>query len=143
MTVNIVRKQVFVTYASTGTKRERTLIQNVLQILDSLDVELVDRLDSADAMVIIRSGVSESAAFDAAYNVFAGPRVPMFLASWKHAHSQAAVWRDLDRVCRTEYALFDRPDELRRPLAAFLEHVAGESRRRDRRMMRMMEHLVA
>jgi carbamoyl-phosphate synthase large subunit len=100
-------------------------------------------LTSADAMLIVRTGPSESAAFEIAYNVFGGPRVPMFFALWWHAPAHATMLRELDQVESAESAVFVRADELRAKLEAFLERAAEESRQRERRMIRMMERLVA
>ena len=77
-------------------------------------------LDSSDAMILIRTSLSESGAFEAAYNVFGGPQVPMFFAVWKNAPIKTTLLRDMDELCPAEYVTFDQPEELRDRLAAFL-----------------------
>ena len=106
------RIQVFVRQPFTKSgNREKEIIQGVLDILGSLDVDIVTGLEAqsqdtfrtsfekntgmaftpgnfravrlgllqaADAMVFIRTSLSESGAFEAAYNVYGGTRVPMF-----------------------------------------------------------------
>jgi carbamoyl-phosphate synthase large subunit len=39
-------------------------------------------LGQADAMLIVRTCLSESGAFEVAYNIFGGKRIPMFFAIW-------------------------------------------------------------
>jgi hypothetical protein len=79
-------------------------------------------------MLVVRTGPSESAAFETAYNVFGGPRVPMLFALWKHAPAQAAMLRELEQIGRAESEMFSRAEELRVRLEAFLGHAAEESR---------------
>src|SRR5262249_30208791 len=40
----------------------------------------LDLLNQADVMIVIRTGLSESGAFEVAYNIFGGKRVPVFFA---------------------------------------------------------------
>lgn len=86
-------------------------------------------LRAADAMVFIRTGLSESGAFEAAYNVYGGRRVPMFFAVWKHAPIKTTLLRDLDEFCTTEYVTFENPEELRLSLSSFMTRAADERRR--------------
>ena len=100
-------------------------------------------LDVADAMVIIRTGSSEEAALETAYNIFAGPRAPIFLAEWTGAGPLPMALRDLGEYCPAEYVEFERAEELSGRLAAFLETAAAHRQESEWRMIRMMEHLVA
>ena len=84
-------------------------------------------LHAADAMVFIRTGLSESGAFEAAYNVYGGPLVPMFFAVWKHAPIKTTMLRDLDEFCTAEYVTFESPEELRPRLESFILRAAEES----------------
>ena len=77
-------------------------------------------LDSSDAMVFIRTSLSESGAFETAYNVSAGPQSPVFFAVWKKARIKTTLLRDLDKFCPAEYVTFDQPEELRDWPTAFL-----------------------
>lgn len=156
------RIQVFVRQPFTKSgNREKEIIQGVLDILGSLDVDIVTGLEAqsqdtfrtsfekntgmaftpgnfravrlgllqaADAMVFIRTSLSESGAFEAAYNVYGGPRVPMFFAIWKHAPIKTTLLRDLDEFCTTEYVTFENPEELRPRLMTFLYQAAKEGR---------------
>jgi len=132
--------RVYVVEAGDG---QPALTQGIRLVIEALDAEVVDQVDSGDAMVVIRTGVSESAAFEVAHNAFGGPRLPMFFAIWKHAPAAPAVWHEADRLCRTGYAKFERAEQVRTKLAAFLGHIGGSNRRREQRMIRLMEQLVA
>jgi carbamoyl-phosphate synthase large subunit len=79
-------------------------------------------LDVADAVVVIRTGLSESGAFEVAYNVF-GRRVPMFFAVWAEAPIKTTLLRDLDDLVPSEYVTFQRPEELAAPLREFFDSV--------------------
>lgn len=146
--------RIFVTGGSTeSTQQGRAVVREIVDILRSLDAKIIagpeaalparlGMLHSADAMLVVRTGPSESAAFEIAYNMFGGPRVPMFFALWKHAVAPAAM-RELEQMGPAESATFGRGEELRSNLVAFLEHVAEDRRTRELRMIRMMERLVA
>lgn len=156
------RIQVFVRQPFTESGNiEKEIIQGVLDLLDSLDVDVTTGLEAqsqdtfrtsfenttgmaftpgnfravrlgllraAEAMVFIRTSLSESGAFEAAYNVYAGPRVPMFFAVWKHAPIKTTLLRDLDEFCIAEYVTFEEPEDLRLSLIRFLIRAAEQSR---------------
>jgi carbamoyl-phosphate synthase large subunit len=86
-------------------------------------------LGSVDVMIVIRTGLSESGAFEVAYNVFGGRRVPMFFAVWQNAPIKTTLLRELDEFCQAEYRVFEHPEELRASLAAFLDRAARPARR--------------
>ncbi len=155
------RVQVFVRQPFTESGNiEKEIIQGVLDLLNSLDVDVttgfeaqsqdtfrtsfenttgmvftpgnfravrLGLLRAADAMVFIRTSLSESGAFEAAYNVYAGPRVPMFFAVWKHAPIKTTLLRDLDEFCIAEYVTFEEPEDLRLSLIRFLIRAAEQS----------------
>jgi hypothetical protein len=123
--------------------RQPALTHGVRRVIEALDVEIVEQVEAAGAMVVIRTGVSESAAFQIAHNAFGGPRLPMFFALWKQAPAAPPEWRELGRLCRIGQGKFDRPQQVRGSLAMFLGHIDGASRRREKRMIRLMEQLVA
>jgi carbamoyl-phosphate synthase large subunit len=148
------RTQVFVRQPFTESgNAEKEIIQGVLDILGSLDIDVVTGLDAqsqetfrasfekttgtvftprnfrsvrlallqaADAMVFIRTSLSESGAFETAYNVYGGSRVPMFFAVWKNAPIKTTLLRDLDEFCMAEYVTFETPEELRHSLVSFI-----------------------
>lgn len=88
----------------------------------------LEPLSRADAMVVIRTGLSESGAFELAYNIFAGRRVPVFFAIWKDAPLETTLLRDLDELAPTRYVTFADPIELGPPFLEFFEGAAGEYR---------------
>jgi hypothetical protein len=128
--------RVFVTEGSPESgERGKAAVREILDILGSLGADVVagpesaalpvrlGMLNSADAMLVVRTGLSESAAFEIAYNLFGGPRVPMFFALWKHAAGPSAM-RELEQIAPAESATFGRGEELRGKLEAFLKHAA-------------------
>jgi carbamoyl-phosphate synthase large subunit len=82
-------------------------------------------LDQADALVVIKTGLSESGAFELAYNIFGGRRAPVFFAIWKEASLETTLLQDLGELVPTRYVTFAEPSELREPLLEFLERCAG------------------
>ena len=81
-------------------------------------------MHEADAMMIVRTSLSESGAFEVAYNIFGGRRIPMFFAIWRQAPIKTTLLRDLDEFGCVTYVTFDNPEELRRPLNKFMEMVS-------------------
>ena len=87
----------------------------------------LDLLNQADVMIVIRTGLSESGAFEVAYNIFGGKRVPAFFAVWDQAPIKTTLLRDLDELVPVRYVTFSSPEELRQPLLDFLSAFAGIS----------------
>lgn len=81
-------------------------------------------LGQADAMIIVRTGLSESSAFEVAYNLFGGPNIPMLFAIWRERPIKTTLLRELEDLACVAYHSFDRPDELAAPLQAFFARVA-------------------
>jgi carbamoyl-phosphate synthase large subunit len=77
-------------------------------------------LDAADAMIIIRTGLSESSAFEVAYNVMRH-RIPMFFAIWHPARIKTTLLQQLEDRCPAEYHTFTAAVDLRAPLLRFLD----------------------
>ena len=77
-------------------------------------------------MIIVRTSLSESGAFEVAYNTFGGRRIPMFFAVWQQAPIKTTLLRDLDELCNVTYVVFDHPEELVTPLIAFLDTVPSQ-----------------
>jgi carbamoyl-phosphate synthase large subunit len=67
------------------------------------------QLRRADAFLYVRTAMSESGAFEVAYNVFAEPRAPMYFAVWKHAPIKTTLLRELGEVCDVTYREFEDP----------------------------------
>jgi carbamoyl-phosphate synthase large subunit len=78
-------------------------------------------LRQADAMIILRTGLSESTAFELAHNIFEGPRVPVWMAIATGAPVKTTLLRDLDDLCEISYHPFDDVTLLEEPLAAFVD----------------------
>jgi carbamoyl-phosphate synthase large subunit len=85
----------------------------------------LDLLNQADVMIVIRTGLSESGAFEVAYNIFGGKGVPVFFAIWDQAPIKTTLLRDLDELVPVRYVTFSSPAELRQPLLGFLSAFAG------------------
>ena len=83
----------------------------------------LSQLRRADALLYIRTAMSESGAFEVCYNVFAEPRAPMFFAVWKHAPIKTTLLRDLGEVCDVTYREFEDPEELRADLELFFRRI--------------------
>ena len=56
------------------------------------------QISQADAIVVIRTGLSESTAFELAYNIFGGPAVPIFFAIWHQAPLKTSLLQDLQEI---------------------------------------------
>jgi hypothetical protein len=82
-------------------------------------------LSQADAMVVIRTGLSESGAFELAYNIFGGRRAPVFFAVWEGASFETTLLRELGDLVAARYVTFAEPMELRLPLMEFLDACVG------------------
>lgn len=76
-------------------------------------------LDRADAMIVVRTGLSESSAVEIAYNIFKGRQAPIFFAVWRQAPIKTTLLRELDELATVRYLDFDHPRELRGPLLEF------------------------
>ena len=81
-------------------------------------------LDEADAIIIVRTSLSESGAFEVAYNTFGGRRIPMFFAVWRQAPIKTTLLRELDEFCSATYIIFDKLEDLFTPLMKFLAAVS-------------------
>ena len=99
-------------------------------------------LRNADAFINIRTGLSESTAFEIAYNLFGGNPIPMFFAIWRNTPIKTTLIRDLHDMGDVTYVEFDKPRELRRPLWTFLKHVCGLDSDDDRLAERGRAHVA-
>lgn len=80
-------------------------------------------LNQADVMLIIRTGLSESGAFEVAYNIFGGQNVPMLFAIWVEAEIRTTLLRELDDRAKVRYIRFSDPTEVAKEFDRFLEEV--------------------
>jgi hypothetical protein len=76
-------------------------------------------------MVVIRTGPSESGAFELAYNIFGGRRAPVFFAVWEGATFETTLLRELGDLVAVRYVAFAGPMELRVLLVEFLDACVG------------------
>ena len=76
-------------------------------------------IDQADAFVVIRAGLSESGAFELAYNIFKANKAPVFFAIWEQAPIKTTLLRDLSDLCDVTYKTFSRPIDLKTSLQEF------------------------
>jgi len=81
----------------------------------------LENLKNADAMVVIRTGLSESGSFEIAFNIFGGRRVPMLFAVWDKAPIKTTLLQELQEIADTTYITFASPEELEAPLREFLD----------------------
>jgi len=84
-------------------------------------------LDQADAIVVIRTGLSESTAFELAYSMFGRPPAPIFFAIWDQAPIKTTLLRDLNEIVPVRYVTFSNPAELAGPLLDFFETYAKDN----------------
>lgn len=79
-------------------------------------------LDKADAFLVIRTSMSESSAFEVAYNVYAGQNAPLFFAIEKKAAFKTTLLKELDNAT---YVHFDQAEELIQPLRDFFTRITS------------------
>lgn len=80
-------------------------------------------LTRADVMLVLRTGLSESGAFEVAYNIYGGRRIPMLFAVWDQAEIKTTLLRDLDDLAKVRYVRFSDPASVATELARFLDEV--------------------
>jgi carbamoyl-phosphate synthase large subunit len=77
-------------------------------------------IDEADIVMVIRTSLSESGAFEIAYNIFGGNRVPIFFAIWKEAPLKTTLLQELNNLVQVKYITFDNPEEIKTPFMDFI-----------------------
>ncbi|HEY0393887.1 MAG TPA: hypothetical protein VGD01_05285 [Candidatus Elarobacter sp.] len=80
-------------------------------------------LSRADVMLVIRTGLSESGAFEVAYNIFGGRRIPILFAVWDEAEIKTTLLRDLDDLAKVRYVRFSDPATVAEEFARFVDEV--------------------
>jgi carbamoyl-phosphate synthase large subunit len=63
--------------------------------------------------------LSESTAFELAYNIFGRPPAPIFFAIWDQAPIKTTLLRELNEIVPVRYVTFSNPAELTGPLLDF------------------------
>jgi carbamoyl-phosphate synthase large subunit len=77
-------------------------------------------IEEADVMMIVRTSLSESGAFEVAYNIFGGKKAPIFFAIWKAAPIKTTLLRELDDLVQVNYITFDNPEDIALPFVDFI-----------------------
>jgi carbamoylphosphate synthase large subunit len=80
-------------------------------------------LSRADVMLVLRTGLSESGAFEIAYNIFGGRRIPILFAVWDEAEIKTTLLRDLDDLAKVRYVRFSDPAAVAEEFARFVDEV--------------------
>jgi hypothetical protein len=80
-------------------------------------------LSRADVMLVVRTGLSESGAFEIAYNIFGGRRIPIMFAVWDEAEIKTTLLRDLDDLAKVRYVRFSDPATVAEEFARFVDEV--------------------
>jgi carbamoyl-phosphate synthase large subunit len=62
----------------------------------------LNTLQKADAMIIFRTGLSESTVFEVAYNIFKGNNIPIFYAIQPGSEIKTTLLRELDGYCNSK-----------------------------------------
>ncbi len=80
-------------------------------------------LQECDAMVIIRTGMSESTSFEICYNIFSGHKAPILFLIYRNNPIKTTLLRDLDELVDTTYVTFECVDELNHPIEKFFSQL--------------------
>jgi hypothetical protein len=80
-------------------------------------------LSRADVMLVVRTGLSESGAFEIAYNIYGGRRIPMLFAVWDEAEIKTTLLRDLEDLADVRYVRFSDPAAVATEFARFIDEV--------------------
>jgi hypothetical protein len=80
-------------------------------------------LSRADVMLVLRTGLSESGAFEIAYNIYGGRRIPILFAVWDEAEIKTTLLRDLDDLAKVRYVRFSDPADVAGEFARFIDDV--------------------
>ena len=70
-------------------------------------------LNNADVFVILRTGMSESTAFEIAYNIYAGKNIPMLFLIWEKAKIKTTLIREMKDIAPVNYFEFGKTEELK------------------------------
>ncbi|MBL1276200.1 MAG: hypothetical protein COB30_008935 [Ectothiorhodospiraceae bacterium] len=81
-------------------------------------------IEESDAIVVIRTGMSESTAFELCYNIQLDNPVPMFFAVMDEREIRTTLLQDLEDIADVEYHSFTEPASLNNALGSFLTRVA-------------------
>ncbi|MEK8033190.1 hypothetical protein AACH06_20415 [Ideonella sp. DXS29W] len=77
-------------------------------------------LSKADGFINIRTGMSESSAFELSYHIFRGTCSPILFLVSKRAPIKTTLLQDLQDLCDVTYMEFEDPKELNDGLQEFI-----------------------
>lgn len=83
-------------------------------------------LEKADAFIAIRTGMSESTAFEVALSLSSPKKIPLFFAIWEKSPIKTTLLKNLETATDTQYHVFSKACDLREPLNEFLKSVAKQ-----------------
>jgi len=83
-------------------------------------------IEKCDAIVVIRTGMSESTAFELCYNTYFSDSAPVFFAVMKGREIRTTLLQALDEIADVEYHYFSEPVSLKPALIKFLTKVANK-----------------
>ena len=69
-------------------------------------------LSDSDLFIILRTGMSESTAFEVAYNIYKGNNIPMLFLVWEKAQIKTTLIREMEGTTDVTYYTFKNIDEL-------------------------------
>jgi len=82
-------------------------------------------IEESDAIVVIRTGLSESTAFELCYNIQLENPAPMFIAVMDDWEIRTTLLQNLEDIADIEYHSFTEPASLDNALSSFLTRVAN------------------
>ncbi|OUS24798.1 hypothetical protein A9Q99_23690 [Gammaproteobacteria bacterium 45_16_T64] len=77
-------------------------------------------IDESDALVFIRTSMSESSAFELSYNLHSTHPKPVFYAHWHQAIIETTLLRELEEDYPVMYTQFRSVTDIRTPFRTFL-----------------------
>lgn len=89
-------------------------------------------LDKTDLIINIRTGLSESSAFELAYNIFRGKKAPVLFCCWERSPLKTTLLRDLQDLCDISYVSFSNVSDLTIPIQQFIKTYAQPFHQSDR-----------
>jgi len=77
-------------------------------------------INEADALVFIRTSMSESGAFELSYNLHSENPKPVFYAHWRYAPIKTTLLKELDQEFPVSYCEFIQARDIREEFSAFV-----------------------
>lgn len=107
-------------YSSENFKEQFEIYANQPFTPNSFRTYRLNKLNEADIFINLRVAMSESSAFEMAYNIFHGNNAPIFFAIWKKAPIKTTLLKDLQYINNVNYTEFDHPLSMASKLEAFI-----------------------